>query len=165
MVYWLRHPKKINGREVKATSAAKIRKALEDLRNLDLAPWSAGDASPLFIDHRGKVIVSVGDLYQDDVGQRLDPEAFDLIGVFHADEGTKGPNLIAPRPLLRIVPGKLSGSPHVQHTRIETRVLSALQRDGYDLPRIVRLYPVLARNQIDQSLDLEQQLDANLRAA
>lgn len=163
MVYWLRHPKEINGRTIRATSAATIRKALEDLRNFDLAPWSVGKASPLFVDHRGRVIVNVGDVFQDDKNQLVNPVALDLIGVFHAQEGTKGPNLIAPRPLLRILPGKLSGSPHVQNTRIETRVLAALDRDGYDTSRIAHLYPALARDQIDQAIDLEHQLDANLK--
>jgi uncharacterized protein (DUF433 family) len=165
MVYWLRHPKVVSGREIRATSAKTIRKALEDLRNYDLAPWSVGRPSPLFIDYRGKVIVNVGDAYQDEHNQIVEPGVLNLIGVFHAQEGTKGPNLIAPRTLLRIVPGKLSGSPHVQGTRIETRVLSAFERDGYDMPHIARLYPTLARDQIEQAIDLEHQLDENLKAA
>ena len=40
-------------------------------------------------------------------------------------EGGTGPDLLRPRPQLRIVPGKLGGSPHVEHTRLETLALAS----------------------------------------
>jgi uncharacterized protein (DUF433 family) len=61
------------------------------------------------------------------------------------------------------VPGKVSGSPHVMHTRLETRALAALAEDGFDVLRIQRLYPYVSTQQIDQALELEQQLDDNLQ--
>jgi uncharacterized protein (DUF433 family) len=85
-----------------------------------------------------------------------------LIVPFTTAEGTRGPDLIAPRAELRIVPGKLSGSPHVVHTRLETRALAALATDGYDIPSIHRLYPYVSAPQIEQALELEQQLAENL---
>jgi uncharacterized protein (DUF433 family) len=63
---------------------------------------------------------------------------------------------------LRIVPGKLSGSPHVVHTRLETRALAALANDGFDVPALHRLYPYVSAPQIEQALDLERQLSDNL---
>ena len=86
----------------------------------------------------------------------------DLIAPFDTLEGLRGPNLLRPRPQLRIVPGKLSGSPHVEHTRLETRALRALERDGLRVDAIAQLYPFVTREQIEQALDLERQLEANL---
>ena len=44
----------------------------------------------------------------------------------------------------------------------ETRALSALSADGFDIPAIHRLYPYLSTPQIQQALELEQQLANNL---
>jgi hypothetical protein len=52
-------------------------------------------------------------------------------------EGLKGPDLVRPKPELRIVPGKLSGSPHVAGTRVETTAIAALAKDGLDTERII----------------------------
>jgi uncharacterized protein (DUF433 family) len=54
------------------------------------------------------------------------------------------------------------GSPHVVHTRLETRALAALASDGFDNAAIRRLYPYVSMPQIEQALDLEQQLADNL---
>jgi uncharacterized protein (DUF433 family) len=59
------------------------------------------------------------------------------------------------------VPGKLSGSPHIAHTRVETRALFALACDGLTSSAIHRLYPYLTTGQIAESLDLETQLQKN----
>ena len=85
--------------------------------------------------------------------------------VFSTAEGTRGPDLIRPRPELRIVPGKVSGSPHVVHTRLETRALAALGAEGFEVDGIHRLYPYVTSRQIEQALDLEKQLADNLRHA
>ena len=66
------------------------------------------------------------------------------------------------RDRLRIVPGRLSGSPHVVHTRLETRALFALDRDGLDASALRSLYPFLTDTQLAEALDLERQLDVNL---
>jgi uncharacterized protein (DUF433 family) len=86
----------------------------------------------------------------------------DLISPFTTAEGTRGPDLIKPRVDLRIVPGKLSGAPHVVHTRLETRALAALATDGFDVAAIRRLYPYVSTPQIEQALELENQLADNL---
>jgi uncharacterized protein (DUF433 family) len=85
-----------------------------------------------------------------------------LIAPFPTKEGLEGPDLIQPKPELRIIPGKLSGSPHITDTRIETSALAALASEGVDEDGIVRLYPVLSRAQVGQALELEHQLAANL---
>jgi integrase len=75
-------------------------------------------------------------------------------------------SLHAPRPHLRIVPGKLSGSPHIAHSRIETLAVAALASRGYETETIIKLYPhVRPAVAFNEAVDLEHQLVENLRAA
>jgi uncharacterized protein (DUF433 family) len=89
----------------------------------------------------------------------------DLLAPFASHEGLRGPDLSVPRPRLRIVPGKLGGSPHVVHTRLESQVLGALADSGLGQAKIYRLYPDVEPAAIEDALDLERQLARNLRAA
>ena len=84
---------------------------------------------------------------------------------FLAREGTRGPEPKRPRPRLRIVPGKLGGSPHVAHTRLESQALGALATSGLSLAKIYQLYPQVEHDAIDDALDLERQLQENLHPA
>lgn len=93
------------------------------------------------------------------------PLVVDLLATFSVDEHLVGPNLRHPRAHLRIIPGKLSGEPHVEDTRVETRVLAALAHRGLSSRDLAKLYPDLPVVSIENALDLEQQLDRNLRAA
>ena len=92
-----------------------------------------------------------------------DDELLDVLDAFAASEGTMGPDLRAPRPTLRIVPGKLGGSPHVAHTRLESQAVGALAKSGLPTTKIYRLYPEVDVAAIDDALDLERQLTRNLR--
>jgi uncharacterized protein (DUF433 family) len=85
-----------------------------------------------------------------------------LPGVLHlvsAYDG-RGPDLLAPRPLLRILPGKLHGEPHVMHTRISTAVLYELHCEGYSDEQIRRMYPDVSGDALLQAIELEQSLIA-----
>ena len=93
-------------------------------------------------------------------GQRH-AEWLDLIAPFESEHGIRGPDLIRPRPQLRIIPGKLAGAPHIERTRLETEALAALAR-RVDAGKIYDLYPTFDREAIDQALDLEDQLARNL---
>lgn len=70
----------------------------------------------------------------------------------------RGPDLLEPRPLLRILPGKLHGEPHVVHTRIATAVLFELHCEGYSDIQIQRMYPDVSEDALHQAVDLEQSL-------
>lgn len=94
--------------------------------------------------------------------QGLFDQHVDLIDTYQARSGLTAPNLVTPRPTLRIIPGKLSGEPHVADTRIETRVLAALGARGFDSARVLELYPILTEKNIDEALDLEEQLERAL---
>ena len=166
VIYWLRQRKTTErGGDIPRTSMPAVRRALKALRALDLPLWQA-EGPTLFVDGAGRIYVKKP---QEDPqtldGQLADGELLDLVAPFTTAEGTRGPDLVKPRPELRIVPGKISGSPHVVHTRLETRALAALTVDGFQVDGIQRLYPYVTTTQIEQALDLERQLADNLRRA
>ena len=162
VIYWLRQRKTTNrGVEIARTSMPAVRRALKELRELNLSLWDR-DRPPVLVDANGHLLVKHPGGVHDLSGQVVSEDLLDLIAPFSTNEGTRGPDLITPRIDLRIVPGKLSGSPHVVHTRLETRALSALATDGFDVTGIHRLYPYVTPLQIDQALDFEKQLEDNL---
>ena len=167
IVQWLRQPKPgRDGHEIAATSMRVVRRALETLREKKLPLLFANQSTPLRVGLDGNVWIEQPTGIVDPVGQLgmrdvLDPLApFEIPGY-----RTRGPDLVHPRPHLLIRPGKLSGSPHVRHTRVETVALSALREVGYSNEKLVELYPYLAVDDVAQSLDLEDQLTDNLRQA
>ncbi len=170
IIYWLRQQKTdAAGAEVPKTSMRAIRRALARLRALEdplrrtgqVPLWLPGEAT-IWVDGDGKVHVRGPAGPETLAGQTLVRGTINLIAPFTTREGLHGPNLAVPRSELRIVPGRLSGSPHVVHTRLETRALFALRRDGLTDSAIRALYPYVSETQLAQALDLEEQLEANL---
>lgn len=166
-IYWLRQPKSPgDGPEVPRTTMPAVRRALKALGDLDLALWTEAAGPTVAVDRAGKVVIrSRADAMTADGQAILDADEIDLIEPFPALEGPQGPNLQVPRRRLRIVPGKLAGSPHIQETRLETQALSALSTRGLEEGRIYELYPSVQRAAIDDALDLERQLLRNLSVA
>lgn len=167
-IYWMRQPKRASdGRDVPRTAMSAVLRALSELRDLDLNLWTENGAPRVAVDRGGHVWLRTepGAVQGLDGQQPLNAEWLDLIEPFSTWEGTRGPNLQAPKPHLRIVPGKLSGSPHIVSTRIETIAISALCDRGLDHEKIHQLYPVVAPVAIAEAIDLERQLRANLNAA
>ena len=70
------------------------------------------------------------------------------------------PDLLQPRPLLRIIPGKLHGEPHVLDTRISSATLYALEEAGYTAEQVGQMYPDVSPEALAQALDLERSLQA-----
>jgi uncharacterized protein (DUF433 family)/DNA-binding transcriptional MerR regulator len=141
VIYWLRQRKATNlGVDIPGTSMPAVRRALDALRDLGAPIWKLGSDHVLFVDGTGEIYLKRPD------------------GV----QNLRGPDLVRPRPDLRILPGKLGGSPHVVGTRNETCAIAALAKDDFTLDGILSLYPHLTREQIDQAIDLERQLDENL---
>ena len=120
----------------------------------------AGEALEVF-DGRGTVfsaqVDEVGTEAASLDGQGRMTDMLDLLAPF-GDGSAVGPDLRRPRPLLRIVPGKCSGEPHVQETRLTTLTLAALFDRGYDLEGVALLYPDEPREALLQALDLERHL-------
>jgi uncharacterized protein (DUF433 family)/DNA-binding transcriptional MerR regulator len=70
-----------------------------------------------------------------------------------------GPDLISPRPHLSIIPGKLTGQPHVVDTRISSLNLYSLHQSGYDDEQIRRFFPEVSAAALLDAIDLENSLD------
>jgi uncharacterized protein (DUF433 family) len=142
-----------------------VRRALGKLGELDLELWTEEHGPSVCVDRAGQVFLEKDGDVSDLGGQRpLDRDLLDLIAPFETEQG-RAPNLYAPRPQLRIVPGKLSGSPHIVKTRIETLALAALEDRGLSEAKIAALYPMASRAAIGEALDLEHELERSLRAA
>jgi uncharacterized protein (DUF433 family) len=91
--------------------------------------------------------------------------AVDLIRPFEIHVGVVGPDLIRPGETLRIIPGKLSGEPHVEETRVQTQAIGALEARGLDPDSILELYPDLGIKNVTAAIALERRLAENLHEA
>ena len=161
-MYWLRHPKPTpDGDEIPPTPMSVVREALAVLDEIDLDLWEEDRGFMVRVDRSGAVHVGPVDDSMP-IGQQLPLENLDLIEPFESESGIRGPDLVAPRPQLRIVPGKLAGAPHLLRTRLETEALASIARRGIEKENVYQLYPSFDREAIDQALDLETQLAKNL---
>jgi uncharacterized protein (DUF433 family) len=165
-IQWLRHEKaNPRGGEVPPASMNAVRRALGALAELDLSLWTEDGGPGVAVDPAGRLYVLAPEGPQAPGGQRaIDDGLLDLIAPFDGGD-YQGPDLHAPRPRLRIVPGKLGGAPHVHRTRLETEALAALRERGMPRDAIARLYPGIAGEALDDALDLEAQLRGNLALA
>jgi len=163
IIHWLRHDKEVEDAHVPRTTMSAVRRALGQLAELDMALWTEDVGPSVVVDRSGKVLVRTEPHKEDDSRQRVLDDELDVLSPFPFADGLRGPDLVVPRPRLRIVPGKLGGSPHVVHTRLESQALGALAESGLPSAKIYRLYPDIERPAIDEALDLERQLARNLR--
>jgi uncharacterized protein (DUF433 family) len=167
IIDWLRRTKEGDGREIPRTSMRTIKFALKTLREeLDLDLWTEDGGPTVAVDRGGKVIFTPqGTPMAANLQQVFGPGVVDILEPFPTRGGTQGPDLRAPRPRLRIVPGKLAGSPHIERTRVETIALGALVHRGLDIGKVYTLYPTVDPAAIDEAIDLERQLAHNLAVA
>jgi len=166
-LYWLRQPKKAFDRDVPATSMAKVRRALKELKRLNLDLFEEG-RPVVTVTLKGEITIDVDAVPLQVVeGQYLERDLVDLIGPFEGLEGTKGPDLAWPRPTLQILPRKISGAPHIAGTRLPTESIFALADRGFTVEQLAKIYPFVDRKSLGDSIDLEKQLqkNANLRRA
>jgi len=152
------------GWDIPPSAMPSVRRALASLRDLNLELWTEDGGPSVRVDPGGRIFLVTRDAGPETVeGARLlDPDVFDLIAPFE----DRGPDLAKPRPHLRIVPGKLSGSPHIAHTRIETLAIASLADRGFSSAKIESLYPTVRPTvALREAVDLERQLSRNLKAA
>ncbi len=164
LIDWLRQDKPPDLKIAK-TSIRRIRQTLA--RAEDLGEHLMSEGFEVYVDQGGGLVFGGKLGLHIPLGHgiaqgRLDTKV-DLVRPFEA-HGLHGPDLVQPRASLRIVPGKLSGEPHVEQTRIPTQMLAALSRRGFGPARIVDLYPALRIESVEEALDLERQLERNLQA-
>lgn len=146
-VYWLRQHHRV--------PMSKVRAALEEIDRVGLGD-RALDSGILFVSWSGEVFLkpSTGVVYHAAAGrQGADPDVLDLVEAFET-----GPHLTRPREHLRIVPGKLTGEPHVEGTRVSTLTLYALHRAGYERGFVQEQYPGVPGVAIDEAIELEAAL-------
>jgi uncharacterized protein (DUF433 family) len=168
IIYWLRQRKQApGGAAVPRTTMPAVRRAQAQLEELDLELWSEDHGPMVSVDLGGNVIVYSAPDREAPHRQRVlgasDEPLLSVLDPLPTVEGSSGPDLHAPRARLRIVPGKLGGSPHVAHTRLESQALGALADSGLPEAKIYRLYPEIEPAAINDALDLERQLTRNLR--
>ena len=75
-------------------------------------------------------------------------------------DGRRGPDLVRPRPHLRIIPGRVSGEPHLVGSRITTQVAAALHRNIADTEKIAALYPGFDASIFQEAIEFEFSLAA-----
>lgn len=171
IIYWLRHEKSgDDGMSIPASTMPSVRRALRELRDLDTALWSEASGPGVRVNRAGEIFVVTQPTFERSSDrQRLlhegPDEELEVLAPFKTLRGSNGPNLVEPRPQLRIVPGKLGGSPHVVHTRLESQAIGSLAESGVPTAKIYRLYPEVTSPAIDEAIDLERQLAGNLRRA
>ncbi|MFL6197759.1 MAG: DUF433 domain-containing protein [Thermoanaerobaculia bacterium] len=162
-IYWLRQPKIAFDREVPPTSMPKVKRALEQLRALDLDLFEEGRPT-VAVTSQGEVAVNINAMaLRLSDGQYLDPEIVNIVGPFEGLEGAKGPDLLWPRPTVQILPRKISGAPHIAGTRLQTQSIYALRDRGFSVEQLVGIYPFASAGSLQDSIDLEQQLERNAR--
>jgi uncharacterized protein (DUF433 family) len=149
---WLRR-KKVEAQAPRASSH-RIREALRELVKDGLPPHKLRD---LTVSGDGQLVFCSSDgheLSTDLEHQGTSPRFLKLVAPYE----DRGPDLLEPRPLLRIIPGKLHGEPHIVRTRISTAVLYSLAMMDYPSDDILEMYPDVVPAALAQALDLEQQL-------
>jgi uncharacterized protein (DUF433 family) len=169
VIHWLRRPKKAKEElQIPATTMRAVREARAKLASLDLELWTEEGGPSVRVDHAGQVwLATEPSLERVADGQRALGGQDDTEGVLEVlapfETSTAcGPDLVFPRPRLRIVPGKLGGSPHVERSRVESQALAALAASGLHTAKIYALYPEIDRGAVDEAIDLERQLAGNL---
>jgi uncharacterized protein (DUF433 family) len=156
VVSWLRHAKP---GQLPASPMPEVRKALALLAEQGLEMWDPGASrSSIIVDGRGALFVRSGDAVLDSSGRPtlLSEQHLGLTEPFSIG-GVTGPDLIAPRRHLRIVPAKVSGEPHIENSRITTITLAALGARRYGIAQIAEMYEV-SEAAVAEALDLEDQL-------
>jgi uncharacterized protein (DUF433 family) len=163
---WLRHKKSTTSGIVPASPMSAVRRTLDVLDSRGIDIWHSDDdgspISPLFVDMTGGLWIKTPDGMFDSHGQptlEIPPDALNLLGPFQS-EGQSGPDLLRPRPTLRIVPAKVSGEPHIAGSRITSRSLSALKKRGLSVSAIADMYAIDVVF-VRDAVDLEEQLGSH----
>lgn len=161
-IYWLRQPKRAFERDVPGTSMPKVRRALAQLRDLRLDLFEE-ERPVVAVTFKGEIVIDADAVPLQLVdGQYMERKLVNIIGPFEGLEGTKGPDLMWPRPTVRISPRKISGAPHIEGTRLPTQSVYALTERELTVEQIARIYPFVSRESLNDSIDLERQLQNNV---
>jgi uncharacterized protein (DUF433 family) len=168
LVDWLRRdkPRGDEKRDLPRASMVQIRRELARVEELGERVMDA--SLVVEVDPGGRLHFGSGSEKWIELGgghRQYEAGAVDLIRPFEIHVGVIGPDLVRPGETLRIVPGKLSGEPHVEGTRIQTQALGALEARGLGSAAILELYPDLGEENVTAAIALERRLAENLHEA
>lgn len=170
IVSWLRHWKDSEQGAVPASPMGQVRETLAflDRHGIDLWHPEAGKTSALYVDRGGKIWIKTPDGRITDHTANLtlpgSEDWLDLLSPFSESGVRRGPDLLRPRPSLRIVPAKVAGEPHILGSRVTSRSLDALSRRGFHVRAIADMYG-LPEESVGEAIDLEQQLSVGMGSA
>jgi uncharacterized protein (DUF433 family)/DNA-binding transcriptional MerR regulator len=140
--------------EPPAVSMRKIRAALDELDREGISRDRLYGA--VAVSDGGKLFLRIDDghaIAANRSRQGAMAEVLHLVGPYR-----DGPDLLEPRPLLRIIPGKLHGEPHIVNTRIPSALVFNLAQEGYSLHAIREMYPEADHGALDQAIEFERSL-------
>lgn len=168
LVDWLRRdkPRGHEERDLPRASIALIRRELGRVEELGERLMDTGFI--VEVDPAGRLHFGSANAKWVELGggrRQYEAGAVDLIRPFEMHVGVVGPDLIRPGETLRIIPGKLSGEPHVEETRVQTQAIGALEARGLDPDSILELYPNLGIKNVTAAIALERRLAENLHEA
>jgi uncharacterized protein (DUF433 family) len=113
----------------------------------------------LRVDRSGRIYLETGSTLENTFREGVLGDTLNLLGPFETQEGT-GPDLVRPREHLRIVPGKVSGEPHLDRSRITTQTIAALYDRVHSVERVASYFPEVSPDAIREAVELERQLAA-----
>jgi uncharacterized protein (DUF433 family) len=165
LVDWLRKdkPREREEHPLPRASMAQIRSELA--RAAELGERLMDTGFTVEVDPAGRLHFGTASAKWIELGgghRQYEAGALDLIRPFGIHDGVIGPDLARPGATLRIIPGKLSGEPHVEETRIQTQAIGALEARGLDPESIIELYPDLDFDNVLAAITLERRLAENL---
>ena len=153
MIDWLRHegPQGLKPR----VPISRIRKALGELDQLGIPPEAFHEV--IMVTRDGSLFIRSADNSVSALPGRQQAwtTMLEVVRPYKT-----GPDLLEPRPLLRIIPGKLHGEPHLLDTRITSAAVYALYQAGYDIPAIREMYPEVIPAALHEAIDLEHTLES-----
>jgi uncharacterized protein (DUF433 family) len=165
LVDWLRKDKP-RAEDEQALPRASMRRIRNELAHaVELGERLMDARFTVEVDPRGRLHFGTSAAKWIELGegvQQYEAGALDLVSPFEIHAGVVGPDLVRPGETLRIIPGKLSGEPHVEATRIQTQAIGALEARGLDPGSIVELYPDLGIENVTAAIALERRLAENL---
>lgn len=154
LVRWLRLPKDDLG--VAATTMGDVRKVMDTVgERLWSIDASGREVPTILVGRDGTVFLDKRPISTIDGQNVLEHDQLDLFAPFE-----RGVDLRAPRPRLRIVPGKVAGEPHLVGSRLTTRTVAALAARGFSVEQIAALYSHEDPEALAEAVELEQSLAA-----
>ena len=155
LLAWLRSNRVARGGA--AESVRKVKRSMLEGKRIDLIRT---DGRSILIDDELNNQLSGQDPFQDVAITAL-MDSFDLLEPI-SELGNRplwGPDLVNPSACTFISPWVMAGEPCVDATRIPTSTIYALREErGLSAARIVRLYPALSEESVDDAILLEQRL-------